>query len=262
MSSYLVTGCARGIGLCLAQLLAARPKNQVSLVFATARKPSQELEKLVDEHKGRVVIVLLDQSDKASIERAVQIVEEKLGGRGLDVLINSAGVSSGSGADGMPNGADVGGVVQMNDLMSTLAVNVEGVHNVTRAFLPLLAKGATKKVLNISSTMSSMAWAAKFMFQDTPAYKISKAALNALTVQYSLYHKEEGFIISACNPGWLRTRMGSENADLPVEVGCNAVLDIVDHLKPEDTGKLFEINVPQYGRLPSGNIYAGGEIPW
>jgi NAD(P)-dependent dehydrogenase (short-subunit alcohol dehydrogenase family) len=52
-----------------------------------------------------------------------------------------------------------------------------------------------------SSTMSSMAWAAKFMFQDTPAYKISKAALNALTVQYSLYHKEEGFIISACNPG-------------------------------------------------------------
>jgi NAD(P)-dependent dehydrogenase (short-subunit alcohol dehydrogenase family) len=97
----------------LAQLLAARPKNQVSLVFATARKPSQELEKLVDEHKGRVVIVPLDQSDKASIERAVQIVEEKLGGRGLDVLINSAGVSSGSGADGMPNGADVGGVVQM-----------------------------------------------------------------------------------------------------------------------------------------------------
>ncbi|KAK5454432.1 hypothetical protein LTS15_006432 [Exophiala xenobiotica] len=123
--------------------------------------------------------------------------------------------------------------------------------------------------------MSSMAWAAKFMFQDTPAYKISKAALNALTVQYSLYHKKDGFIFSACDPGvsafqekklaslrWLRTRMGSENADLPVEVGCNAVLDIVDHLKPEDTGKLFEINVPQYGRLPSGNIYAGGEIPW
>jgi NAD(P)-dependent dehydrogenase (short-subunit alcohol dehydrogenase family) len=49
--------------------------------------------------------------------------------------------------------------------------------------------------------MSSMAWAAKFMFQDTPAYKISKAALNALTVQYSLYHKKEGFIFSACDPG-------------------------------------------------------------
>ncbi|KAK7900214.1 hypothetical protein LTR67_003960 [Exophiala xenobiotica] len=149
MNSYLVTGCARGIGLCLAQLLSTRPQNQVSFVFATARKPSQELEKLADEHKGRVVIVPLDQSDKASIERAVQVVEEKLGGRGLDVLINSAGVSSGSGADGMPNGADIGGIVQMNDLMSTLAVNVEGVHNVTRAFLPLLAKGTTKKVLNM-----------------------------------------------------------------------------------------------------------------
>jgi hypothetical protein len=41
--------------------------------------------------------------------------------------------------------------------------------------------------------------------------------------------------------------MGSENADLPVEVGCNAVLDIVDHLKPEDRASFSRSTCPSMG---------------
>ena len=52
-----------------------------------------------------------------------------------------------------------------------------------------------------SSTMGSITRAHEFMFQPTPAYKISKAALNMLTVQYAAYLEREGFIVFSIDPG-------------------------------------------------------------
>jgi len=60
MSSYLITGCSRGLGLALAAKLATFAASEVSVVFATARNESPELKKLAASSSGRVLFVKLD----------------------------------------------------------------------------------------------------------------------------------------------------------------------------------------------------------
>lgn len=90
MSSYLITGSSRGIGLELAKQLASSP--EVSTIFAAARKESPALKELIQTSHGRVALVQLETTDSASIKQAVLDAEKSLAGKGLDVLINNAGV--------------------------------------------------------------------------------------------------------------------------------------------------------------------------
>ena len=92
MASFLITGASRGFGLALARQLASLPASDVSKVFATARGNAPALEELAHKSPDRVVVVELDVTNEASIKQAAAQVEAKLGGKGLDVLINNAGV--------------------------------------------------------------------------------------------------------------------------------------------------------------------------
>lgn len=113
-----------------------------------------------------------------------------------------------------------------------------------------------------------------------PAYKISKAALNMLTVQYAQDYAAEGYTFLAVSPGvsiwnscrlliafansdkWLRTDLGSSYADLPVETGAEKVVDIVKKASPEQNGKFVTIHVPGWEKAEGNNQYPGGEVPW
>ncbi|MCJ1432690.1 hypothetical protein MMC27_002047 [Xylographa pallens] len=97
MSSYLITGCSRGLGLALVTRLSTLPESEVSLVIATARgTPSAELQKLSDHSSGRISIIELeDVTDETSVKGAVKEAREVLRlkrKQGLDILINNAGV--------------------------------------------------------------------------------------------------------------------------------------------------------------------------
>ena len=92
MASYLITGSSKGFGLALARQLATLPASDVSKVFATARGDAPALQELVKKSSGRVVFVKLDVTNEASINQAAAEVEASLAGKGLDVLINNAGV--------------------------------------------------------------------------------------------------------------------------------------------------------------------------
>ncbi|XP_010167317.1 uncharacterized protein LOC104525768, partial [Antrostomus carolinensis] len=93
--SLLVTGANRGIGLGLVQQLLGLPKPP-KWVFAGCRDPkgqrAQELRNLASKHPN-LVIVPLEVTDPASIKAAAAKVEEQLGGSGLNLLINNAGIS-------------------------------------------------------------------------------------------------------------------------------------------------------------------------
>lgn len=82
MSTYLITGSSRGIGLALAALISSKP--HVRKVFASARSESEEVRKLVDESGGKVEFVKLDVTSAQSLENAVNVVEEGVGEGGLD----------------------------------------------------------------------------------------------------------------------------------------------------------------------------------
>ncbi|XP_010142450.1 PREDICTED: 11-cis retinol dehydrogenase-like, partial [Buceros rhinoceros silvestris] len=93
--SVLVTGANRGIGLGLVQHFLGLP-NPPEWVFAACRDPrgqrAQELQNLASKHPN-LVIVPLEVTDPASIKAAAAKVEEHLGGSGLNLLINNAGMA-------------------------------------------------------------------------------------------------------------------------------------------------------------------------
>lgn len=91
MASYLITGASRGIGLALAGILADKPVSEVSIVYAAARTETTALKELIAKSGGRVELVSIDVTSKESVEKAASQVELSLGGKGLDVLISSAG---------------------------------------------------------------------------------------------------------------------------------------------------------------------------
>ncbi|KAJ5034745.1 hypothetical protein NUH16_006189 [Penicillium rubens] len=140
MASYLVTGCSRGLGLALITRLATLPKTEVGTIIATARQDnSVRLKEIASASSGRVQMVKLDVTNESSVKDAVLAVEHQLQGKGLDYLVNNAGVS-----DWSPTGLE-----GMDNLNETFNVNVTAPHLVSRAFLPLLHKGERKTVINM-----------------------------------------------------------------------------------------------------------------
>ncbi|KAL8952132.1 MAG: hypothetical protein Q9222_001944 [Ikaeria aurantiellina] len=257
-------------GLTLAYTMILRTTSLLSFFGAIVARPGpiqngtkvfgKLLGELIEASNGRVVFVALDTTDPTSIRDAFASVESKLGGRGLDVLINNAGI--------MP--VTKGGVEAMGNLSETLNTNVKSVHQVTSTFLPLLRKGVQKRVfnmlkLNSSTTLGSMTLAANYHSMPVPAYKVSKAALNMLTVQYAIALEKEGFTFVAISPGWLKTDMGavlSADADLSVEDGATAVLEVVHKYGKESSGKFYNIRVSGWENNEGLNRYDGKIPPW
>ncbi|RAQ71893.1 hypothetical protein COH21_012706 [Aspergillus flavus] len=283
MRSYLVTGCSRGIGLELTRQLANSEDD--ALIFASARSRNNlKFQELLGQHQERIVYVPLDVTDQVSIKNAVDTVTSKLDGRGLDVLINNAGVMSNGPIEEMYASspypvplafrdrlalvylAHLSAVLTQSalrdDLEDAFRTNVLGVHNLTRAVLPLMRKGTEKKILNISTTLGSISKQLVNHHVATPSYKITKAALNMLTVVYANELEKEGFTVFCVSPGWLKTDLGSENADLPVDVGVTSVRDILHRTGKDGNGRFFNIHVPGWENAPGMNQYDGKEVPW
>ena len=142
MATWLITGSSRGIGLELMKQLLDLPSSQISTIFAVNRGPSEALNDLISQSAGRVIsIVIPDITKEESVKKGVAEVEKHLNGKGLDVLVNNAGI--------MP--LSPGGVQTMSgeQLLDVLNNNVVSAHVVTKMFLPLLEKGEEKKVMNM-----------------------------------------------------------------------------------------------------------------
>ncbi|KAH8738469.1 putative short chain oxidoreductase [Ilyonectria robusta] len=252
MASYFITGASRGLGLDLVRELVNKPVSEVSIVYAGARTRTEGLEKLSSDARGRIEIVHLDVESEESVKTAASLVEHSRGPQGLDVLINVAGVMT-----HFPEG-----VTTMDDLNYVFNVNVTGVHILIKSLLPLLKKGNLKKIINYSSGLGSITRAPAWAQQDSPSYKVAKAALNMLTVQYALAMADEGFTIVVLSPGWVKTDLGGGDADLEIEASTKAVLDIVHGVGKDDNGKFLNIRAPEFDDRPEAFRYAGDEIPW
>ena len=140
MASFLITGAARGLGLEMVRILAQKPTSEVAIIFATIRSaPTPALQEIIDQLKDRVVVVNLEVSDEDSIANAAHQVKEKLAGRGLDVLINNAAI-----ANMIPTP-----LLATTNMQNAFNVNVNAVHRITVALMPLLKEGTKKTVLNV-----------------------------------------------------------------------------------------------------------------
>ncbi|KAI0642427.1 NAD-P-binding protein [Trametes meyenii] len=233
-TTWLVTGASRGIGLEIVRQLLASPDNTV---IAGARTPEKadKLHALAGTAKGSLRIVKLDVSDFDSIRAAAKELEPALSVSGLDYLVNNAGIGE----------EDTGFTVDPDVLLRIIRTNVAGPALLSNVFLPFLEKGHAKKVLNISSTVGSVASIDNFG-KIGASYAISKSALNMLTAKQKL-DRPDITTIAIC-PGWVKTELGGSNAMLEPKDSVAGILKVITGAKPEDSGKFIRFN--------------GESIPW
>ena len=224
MRRVLVTAGNRGLGLeFVRQLLAAG-----DTVVATARRPHEadELRGLVAHAGERAALVALDVADPASVEACGDAVRARFGA--LDLLVNNAGVLSAAGSETDPASGGPLAALRADALTRVLRVNTLGALLVTQGCAPLFRTGAV--VANLSSGLGSLARNPLRNY----GYAISKAGLNMVTRQ--LAAELAGVVVVSLDPGWVRTDLGGQGANVAVDESVTALLGVVSGLGPQDSG--------------------------
>jgi len=235
----LVTGANKGIGLEIARGLGALGIT----VLVGARDGSRGRDAVAVLRQGGADAhhLALDVTDEVSVSGAARRVEADFGR--LDILVNNAGVSIGSGR--RPS------EVAPADVRRTYEVNVFGVVTVTNAFLPLLRRAPAARIVNMSSSLGSLARNADpgsgQGAVNLLAYNSSKAALNAVTLEYAKELRGTPIKINAACPGYCATDLNGRRGHRTATQG--AVIAVRLATLPDDG--------------PSGAyLDEDGTVPW
>jgi len=231
MAQYaLVTGANRGIGLEVCRQLALQGF-VVALGARDQGKGERAVAQLADQGL-QVQFQQLDVSEQGSID-AVRHGIEKEWGR-LDVLVNNAAILYDTWQRAL--NADLDQVHQ------ALQTNTIGPWRMAQAFVPLLRRSEHGRIVNVSSEAGSLA----SMGSGTPAYNVSKVALNAITSMLAAELRGTGILVNSVCPGWVATDMGGMGGR-PVEDGAASVM--------------WAVTLPDNG--PTGGFFRDGKpLPW
>lgn len=228
MTNFLITGAARGIG----RELVEQALSAGDSVIATVRPGAEKaLDDLLPTAKGRLELLTMDVREPESIARAAAAL-----GAPVDVLINNAGII----------GHQPQSLLDMDfdGFADTLNVNTLGPLRVSQCFLKNLRLGNNPRIVTVSSKMGSMS----HQSSDRIAYRASKAAVNKVMQGLATELRTEGVAVISMHPGWVRTDMGGQGADISAEESAAGILRVANGLTLEKSGSFIN--------------YDGSEIPW
>lgn len=217
MTTYLIAGANRGIGL-------AMTRHTLSLghaVIATARRPDAATD--LKALKGDLSIRTLDVTDQSSLDAFASATPET-----IDVAVLNAGILNSRGSLESPDHT-------IEAWRNVLMTNVAGPFLTARAILPNLLRSQSPKIAIISSNMGSSATASGTAY----SYRASKAGANNVAANLAAELSPRGIAVGTYHPGWVRTDMGGQSADVSAEESAAGLLDRFDALSLETTG-VFE----------------------
>lgn len=218
----VVTGGNRGIGFEICRQMAGRGAH----VVLTARKAEagEEAVRKLAAQKLTVQFHRLDVTGPQSIATLGDFLQRTYSR--LDVLINNAGIISEQDANGLE--------VKLETVRATLETNTLAPLHLSQMLLPLLKRSSAARIVNVSSGMGALA----DMGSGYAAYRISKAALNAVTGILAAELGGAVAVNSVC-PGWVRTDMGGPNAERDVSRGADTAVWLALDAPQDLTGKFL-----------------------
>jgi NAD(P)-dependent dehydrogenase (short-subunit alcohol dehydrogenase family) len=227
MSTCLITGASRGLGLEFARQYAAEGWR----VLATCRDPNTAgpLAALA----GDVSVHALDVADFAKADQLAKTLK----GTSIDVLINNAGIY---GQHAAPFDR-----LDYDTWADVLRINTLAPLKVSAAFVDHVARSEGKRIVTVSSKMGSID---DNTSGGSYAYRSAKAAVNAAMKSLAIDLRPRRIIVAVLNPGWVRTDMGGPNASIGAEESVAGMRRVIDGLSLADTGRFFDFN--------------GASIPW
>lgn len=238
----LVTGGNRGIGLEICRGLA----KQGHRVILTGRDEA-ELRQAQAQLRAdgiQVATIELDVTDRRMLVPPADLnvsfiadwVQRQFGR--LDVLVNNAGVVP----DGKPYGDPTDSILEMPEaaLELGLQTHFQGPLLLCRALLPLMQANGYGRIVNVSTHMARLT----DMTAGWPAYRISKLALNALTRILAAELEGQNILVNAITPGWVKSRLGGEQAPLTPAQGADGVIWLATLPEDGPRGGFFEGRQP------------------
>jgi NAD(P)-dependent dehydrogenase (short-subunit alcohol dehydrogenase family) len=210
MTTVLITGANRGIGLEMASQYEARGDE----VIAVCRHSSPELQSMGVE--------VFDGVDVTSGE-SLGGLTDALRGRRIDRLVNNAGILERDALDDL----------DFEAIERQFRVNALGPLRVTAALRPLLGEGSS--VFIITSRMGSV--------EDNTSggyygYRMSKAAVNIAGKSLSIDLKDAGIAVFLLHPGYVATDMTGRQG-IPAEQAAAGLIERMDALQLEQTGTFW-----------------------
>lgn len=193
----LITGSSRGVGQQIAIGL-AKLKCNVIVHGRTLESCNKTLE-LLKDYPVKTYCVYGELSEEAQVKLLVNQVNDL--NVSIDILYNNAAIMS-------PYREDFWGHT-WNDWTQSFKVNVMAMYSLCVAFMPGMLERGFGRVINVTSGIMDQ--------PELAPYGASKWAVNKLTDDFAVKLKDTGVRINRLDPGWLRTDLGGENADNPVE---------------------------------------------
>ncbi len=183
----LVTGSTSGIGLGIAQALAAEGANLVINGFGDVLEIEHLRAKLTATHSVKVVYSPADMSKAASIETMMSLATQEFGG--IDILVNNAGIQFVAPVEEFP----------IDKWDAIIAINLSAAFHTTRLALPYMKQKKWGRVINIASAHALVASPFK------SAYVAAKHGIAGLTKTVALEVAEQGITVNAVCPGYVLT---------------------------------------------------------
>ncbi|MBW4448730.1 MAG: SDR family oxidoreductase [Spirirestis rafaelensis WJT71-NPBG6] len=222
----VVTGGNRGLGFEASRQL-AKLQYQVVLTSRDEAKGKAAADKLQSEGLD-VTFHPLDVTSDESSQKLAEFISQQFGK--LDVLVNNAGIYIDEQA-----GNDSVFDAKIDTVQQTMETNVYGVLRVTQALIPLMKKQNYGRIVNVSSGMGQL----HDMGGGYTGYRLSKAALNALTRIFASELQGTNILVNSVCPGWVKTDMGGANAPRTPEQGVNTILWLATLADDGATGGFF-----------------------
>ena len=228
MKNIFITGGNRGIGKGLVEIFSENYK-----VFFSTRDEQKARSVMESISNENIDYVTMDVGHEESVLSAIELLKEKTDS--IDILINNAGIL----IPGLKYKIDA---IETDDdsILKTFNINTVGVLRVCKAVLPMMPPAS--RIINISSGMGQM----EGMSTGSIAYRLSKSALNALTIVLSQELSSKNIKVNAICPGWVQTDMGGYDATLTVKESVESI-------------KKFALS----NNFPNGKFLRHSEIlPW
>ena len=225
MKTAVITGASRGIG----SEFVVRLLDKGWRVYAGFRKDMHRLDLIEDEN---LIAHQLDVTDNDSIESFTKRVEHH-----VDLLINNAGVPDGRWRN----------IKEIDDQWALDVININslGPVRLVRSLYDKMSGENLSTVVMISSLMGSID---DCHSGRSYAYRASKTALNMFTVAMKKEALEDNISFLILHPGWVKTRMGGENAPVEIDTSIDGMMNLIEQHNLEESGRFVQ--------------YDGVDLPW
>lgn len=219
----LVTGANRGVGLAIARGLAGCGLHVV--LGARNETAAQDEANVLASDGFAASAHQLDLTDPVSVARAVADTANQLGR--LDVLVNNAGVAIDRG--------QLASSPDFEKVRAALDTNLLGAWRCCAAAVPEMRKHGYGRIVNLTSHLGSIA----SMADTNVSYRVSKAALNALTRVLAAELDGTGILVNAASPGRTNTRMAYRETERSPEQAADTPIWLATLPEDGPTGQLF-----------------------